>query len=86
MSKDASRFYIEIQRGTCNDCTDVITLADTPGKMPEAILVAGEWKWPMEGVHVIESYPEFPKWAKDVTMTHYWEWYKTPNKDTFVSY
>jgi hypothetical protein len=86
MAKDAKRFYIEIQRGTCTDCTDVITLPDDPGLMPEAILVAGEWQWPLEGVHINSSYSDFPKWAKDVTMTRFWEWYKSPNEDTFVSY
>ena len=86
MAKDAKRFYIEIQRGTCADCTDVITLPDNPGLMPEAILVAGEWQWPMEGMHIFSSYSEFPNWAKDVTKTRFWEWYKLPNEDTSVSY
>ncbi len=86
MDKDAKRFYIEIQRGTCSDCTDVISLPNDPGLRPEAILVAGEWQWPMEGVHIVSSYPDFPKWAKDGTKTNYWEWYQSPKEDTFVSY
>ena len=86
MMNDAKRFYIEIQRGTCSDCTDVITLADTPGMMPEALLVAGEWKWPKEGTHIITTYPDFSKWTKDATNTRIWEWYKSPTVDTFVSY
>jgi hypothetical protein len=86
MGKDAKRFYIEIQRGTCDDCTDVISLPDSPGVMPEALLVAGEWKWPMEGKHITSSYSDFPKWAKDVNLTRFWEWYKSPKQDTFVSY
>lgn len=86
MMTDAQRFYIEIQRGSCSDCTDVITLADTPGIMPEALLVAGEWKWPKEGKHIFAAYPDFSKWTKDVTNTRYWEWYKSPKVNTFVSY
>ena len=86
MVKDAKRFYIEIQRGTCSDCTDVICLPETLGTMPEAILIAGEWHWPMEGVHIISSYSAFPEWAKDVAIKRYWEWYKLPNEGTFVSY
>lgn len=86
MMNDAKRFYIEVQRGSCSDCTDVITLADTPGLRPEAILVAGEWKWPKEGKHIFSTYPDFPKWTKDVTNTDYWEWYKSPKPNTFVSY
>ena len=86
MANDAKRFYIEIQRGSCTDCTDVITLAEEPGKMPEAILVAGEWQWPMEGVHIFDTYEDFPGWARDVTRTRFWEWYSVPTGNTFVSY
>lgn len=86
MANDAQRFYIEIQRGTCTDCTDVITLAQEPGQMPEAVLVAGEWQWPKEGVHIFDAYSEFPRWAQDETRTRFWEWYKLPEMDTFVSY
>ena len=86
MANDAKRFYIEIQRGTCTDCNDVITLAEEPGKMPEAILVAGEWKWPTEGTCIFDAYNSFPNWSKDVTRTRFWEWYKTPENETYVSY
>ncbi len=86
MANDAKRFYIEIQRGTCEDCTDVITLATEPGQMPEALLVAGEWKWPKEGTNIISSYSDFPKWAKDVTRTRFWDWYQSARSETIVSY
>ena len=86
MANDAKRFYIEIQRGSCEDCTDVITLAQEPGQMPEAILVAGEWQWPMEGKHIFDVYEEFPKWAQDETRTRFWEWYKFPELNSIVAY
>ena len=86
MNNDAKRFYIEVQRGTCTDCTDIISLPTEPGGMPEALLVAGEWKWPQEGVHILTAYPDFSKWAKDVTRTRFWEWYKSPVADSYVSY
>ena len=86
MANDAQRFYIEIQRGTCTDCTDVITLAQEPGKMPEALLVAGEWQWPMEGVHIKNAYTDFYRWARDVTRTRFWEWYQNPEYDSYVIY
>ncbi|MBR4897858.1 MAG: LruC domain-containing protein [Prevotella sp.] len=86
MAEDAKRFYIEIQRGTCTDCTDVITLAHEPGQMPEAVLVAGEWQWPMEGKHIFDAYGDFSRWAQDETRTRFWEWYKTPELDSFVTY
>ena len=86
MANDAKRFYIEVQRGTCNDCSDVITLAHDPGVMPEAVLIAGEWQWPKEGVHIYDAYVDFSEWALDETITRFWEWYKTPEVNTYVSY
>lgn len=86
MANDAKRFYIEVQRGSCNDCSDVITLAHDPGVMPEAVLIAGEWQWPMEGVHIYDAYADFSGWAQDETRTRFWEWYKTPEMNTYVSY
>lgn len=86
MGNDAQRFYIEVQRGSCDDCSDVITLAHEPGLMPEAVLVAGEWQWPMEGVHIFDAYEDFPRWAQDETRTRFWEWYQTPQMNTYVSY
>lgn len=86
MANDAKRFYIEVQRGTCNDCSDVITLAHDPGVMPEAVLIAGEWQWPKEGVHIYDTYIDFSEWALDETITRFWEWYKTPEVNTYVSY
>lgn len=86
MANDAKRFWIEIQRGTCKDCTDVITLAQEPGKAPEAILVAGEWNWPIEGVHILSAYSKFSGWAKDVNKTSYWNWYSNPRSGAVVSF
>lgn len=86
MARDAQRFYIEIQRGTCDDCNDVITLAQEPGQMPEALLVAGEWQWPMEGVNITAAYSDFSKWTRDITRIRFWEWYQSPVYDTIVTY
>lgn len=86
MSEDAKRFWIEVERGTCTDCTDAITLAQTPGQLPEAMLIAGEWKWPMEEVHIFSAYNSFPQWAKDVSKTGYWNWYSNAKAGTTVSY
>lgn len=86
IGEDAKRFWIEVQRGTCVDCTDAITLAMEPGQLPEALLVAGEWKWPMEGVHIFSAYNSFPQWAKDVSKTGYWGWYSNSKAGTTVSY
>ena len=86
VTEDASRFYIEVKRGTCADCSSVIELADERGRMPEAILVAGEWKWPKEGVSIFNAYPSFADWCKDVTNQQIWNWYATPKSQTCVEY
>lgn len=86
MNRDAQRFYIEVKRGDCEDCSDVITLADEPGKMPEALLVAGNWQWPMEGVHIFGAYHIFPLWAKDCTKLNYWNWYTSSQYGKVVTY
>lgn len=86
MAEDAKRFWIEIQRGTCEDCTDMITLATAPGQMPEAILIAGEWSWPREGVHIMSAYSSFAFWAKNANKTSYWEWYANPRSSAVVGH
>lgn len=86
MANDAQRFYIEVKRGTCEDCTDIIALPQEPGMMPEALLVAGSWQWPKEGIQIYSAYSDFSRWAKDVTRTRFWDWYQSPRSDTFVTY
>ena len=86
VAEDAKRFYIEVQRGTCTDCSDYIMLADGPGELPQALLVAGEWKWPKEGVPIYAAYTRFPEWAKDATDITHWDWYQNAEKSTCVAY
>lgn len=86
MESDAHRFYIEVKRGICTECSDVITLPEEPGMMPEALLVAGEWKWPLEGIAVTNAYPLFAGWSRDVTRLDFWNWYTVSKANTCVSY
>ena len=86
MADDAKRFYIEVKRGTCADCSDVITLPQDSGETPEALLVAGEWKWPREGVNIMTTYDTFSSWSKDITKMAYWNWYSYPKSNTYVNY
>lgn len=86
ISNDAKRFWIEVQRGTCTDCSDAITLAEEPGQIPEALLISDEWKWPIESIHIFSAYNNFPNWAKDESMTKYWTWHNIPKSGTYVSY
>ena len=86
MKEDARRFYIEVKRGTCKDCSDILSLPDSEGQLPQAILVAGEWKWPMEGVSITRAYASFAQWAKNSTETSYWKWYKNASYNNVVEY
>ena len=86
ITKDAHRFYIEIKRGTCQDCSDLLTLPMTQGVVPQAMLIAGSWHWPMEGKHINEAYPQFSSWATDMTNSIYWNWYTSPKSGTTVNY
>lgn len=86
MTADARRFYIEVQRGSCTDCTDILALSAEPGKMPEALLVAGDWCWPTEATPVTTAYNIFALWAKDATKTNYWNWHRQPVTGKYVSY
>ena len=86
MDQDARRFSIRVKRGTCEDCADTLSLPSTPGKLPEALLVAGEWNWPKEGVSIVSAYPYFSTWSHDPTLISSWEWYKNANINTSVSY
>lgn len=86
MKDDARRFYIEVKRGTCADCSDILSLPGVGGELPQAILVAGEWKWPMEGVSITTAYFSFAQWAKDNTNRNVWNWYGTPKANGVVNY
>ena len=85
-SDDAKRFYIEVQRGSCVNCGDQLTLPYEPGVMPQAILVAGSWHWPKEGTAISAAYQTFPTWAMDMTRLGYWNWHASPLSESSVSY
>lgn len=86
IQKDARRFYIEVKRGKCKDCSDILQLPEVPGQLPQALLVADEWKWPREGVSINTAYKTFANWCKDITKTAYWSWYTYPNSNSCVNY
>ncbi len=86
MEQDARRFSIRIQRGTCEDCMDTLSLPSVPGELPEALLAAGEWKWPVEKKSIVTAYPYFPNWSQDPNNLSYWHWYKSGTPGAIVSY
>ena len=86
MKDDARRFYIEVKRGTCTDCSDILSLPDADGQLPQAVLVAGEWKWPLEGVAISKAYTSFAQWAKNGNEINHWKWYKNATPNSVVDY
>ena len=86
VADDAKRFYIDVQRGSCVNCGDQLTLPYEPGVMPQAILVAGSWHWPKEGTDISAAYQTFPTWAMDMTRLSYWNWHASPLSESSVSY
>lgn len=86
MAQDARRFYIEVKRGTCTDCTDLLTLPCEPGTMPQALLIAGSWHWPMEGKPITDAYKNFKAWSADMTAPSVWGWHTNPQPGLCVEY
>lgn len=82
---DARRFYIEIIRGTCQTCSDIISLPTTPGQMPQALLIPGKWLWPREGVHITNAYPSFGDWCQDNANLRLWPWHAYPTPGACVA-
>lgn len=85
IENDAQRFYVEVFRGTCDDCSDMITLADVPGQLPQALLIPGNWSWPREGVHIYNAYDQFGLWSQDNVNLRYWPWHTKPTQAACVS-
>lgn len=81
---DARRFYIEIVRGTCQSCSDMISLPTTPGQMPQALLIPGRWSWPREGVHIYSAYTNFGNWCQDNANLRLWPWHGYPTQGACV--
>ncbi len=86
MDNDAKRFYVEVKRGTCADCSETLSLPSDPGLLPEAVLVAGKWNWPTEGTSITTVYPSFRAWCRDPSQVSCWKWYKQPATTNYVSY
>ncbi len=46
------------------------------GDVPYALCVTADWEWPVERQSIISKYPVFEKWAQDVSIEDYKEWWK----------
>jgi hypothetical protein len=53
----------------------------TKGQDPHAIVIPGNWAWPQEKIAIVQAYPKFREWAKDVSNTKAQDWYIYPAED-----
>lgn len=52
---------------------------------PQALCVAGNWKWPKERIAVHVAYPLIGKWGVNFNKTEYSNWYSQPKADAVVT-
>lgn len=79
MTKDAYRFYIVLEGKK-------IAVSQTSGSVPQAICVAGEWRWPKEHVNLSTAYSLVGEWAKNIFTSEGRDWYMHPAKGCVVSF
>lgn len=54
-------------------------------KSPQALCVAGNWKWPKERIAVHVAYPLIGKWGVNFNKQEYYNWYSQPKADAVVT-
>ena len=54
-------------------------------KSPQALCVAGNWKWPKERIAVHVAYPLIGKWGVNFNKEEYYNWYSQPKADAVVT-
>ena len=54
-------------------------------KSPQALCVAGDWKWPKERINVYVAYPLIGKWGVNFNKKEYYNWYSQPKADAVVT-
>lgn len=54
-------------------------------KSPQALCVAGDWKWPRERVNVHTAYPLIGLWGVNFNNSEYSNWYAYPKEDVVVA-
>lgn len=62
------KFSVKVEDGDASN--HFITTPDKEaGEAPQIIVLTGDWEWPNEGMPIVEAYPEFTNWTKDVAWT-----------------
>ena len=70
---DLQKFSIYVKK--TNEVSFTVGSAAVKGKAPQALIIPGEWAWPVERTNIKDAYPDFENWVKDVTND---DWYENP--------
>lgn len=54
-------------------------------KSPQALCVAGDWKWPKERINVYVAYPLIGEWGVNFNNPEFYNWYSQPKADAVVT-
>lgn len=54
-------------------------------KSPQALCVAGDWKWPKERTNIYTAYPLIGLWGVNFNNSEYGNWYAYPKEDAVVT-
>ena len=54
-------------------------------KSPQALCIAGDWKWPKERVNIHTAYPLIGRWGINFSNSEYSNWYAQPKADAVVT-
>ncbi|MBR1687789.1 MAG: DUF4842 domain-containing protein, partial [Prevotella sp.] len=76
---DLLKFSIVVT--STNSQSTEITSAAAVGEAPMALIIPGNWAWPIEKTSIKQAYPDFATWVKDETNT---TWYNNPTAEYVV--
>jgi len=76
---DLQKFSIVVKKTNAVSLT--VGSANVKGHAPQALIIPGEWAWPIEQVNIKDAYPDFVKWVENVTNSN---WYDNPDLNKVV--
>ena len=76
---DLLKFSIVVT--STNSQSTEITSAAAVGEAPMALIIPGNWAWPIEKTSIKQAYPDFATWVKNETNT---TWYNNPTAEYVV--
>ena len=85
---EAQRMNFSLKVYNDDDTVDrEFSMADLLNDMqsPQALCVAGNWKWPKERINVYVAYPLIGKWGVNFNNQEYSNWYSQPKADAVVT-